>query len=217
MEIEVNEQVDHVQENVTEAVEELKEELHSQKEEQAKNSAWINKVAISTGIFATFAAIAALQANFLGEEGMANQIKAADQWAFYQAKSTKWQIQTSAATILQSFGKPIPANIKGKSAQLDQDKTEIYDRAKDLEKESHTYFERHQTMAYAVTALQVAISLSAIAVLLRRKVLWYLGIGLAVFGMGFMLLGNLPVTDASNETTPENSNGVTPSKPLVQH
>lgn len=217
MEIEVNEQVQNMQENVTEVVEELKEELHHQQEQQAKDSVWVNKVAICTGIFAAFAAIAALQANFLGEEGMVAQIKAADQWSVYQAKSTKEHIQSSAGAILQSLGKPIPASINQKSTQLEQDKTKIYAEAKGLEKESHTFFERHQTMAYSVTALQVAISLSAIAVLLRRKVLWYTGIGLALFGIGFMVMGNLPVSDVASESVPENASSVTSPQPILKH
>ena len=203
MEIEVNEQMQHMQENVSEVVEELKEELHHQQQEQAKNSAWLNQVAVSTGIFAALAAVAALQANFLGEEGMVAQIKAADQWAFYQAKSTKIHIQESSATVLKSLGRTVPASVTETSNQLEKDKTKISHEAQALEKESHAYFERHQYIAYSVTALQVAISLSAVAALVRRKSLWYVGFGLAALGIGFMFIGNLPVTHVASEGVSE--------------
>jgi hypothetical protein len=212
MEIEVNEQVQQAQEHATEVVEELKEELHHQQQEEAKNSKWLNQVAVSTGILAALAAIGALQANFLSEEGMVAQIKASDNWAYYQAKSTKSQIQDSASIILQSLQKPIPSSIGAKSNQLEKDKTKIYEEAQALEKESQAYFQRHQYLAYSVTALQVAISLSAIAALLRRKALWYTGFGLAALGIVFMVIGNLPVAHVTSELSPENSSDVHPVK-----
>lgn len=205
MEIEVNEQVQHMQEHVSEVVEELKEELHHQQKEDAKNSKWLNQVAVSTGILAALAAIAALQANFLAEEGMVTQIEVSDHWAYYQAKSTKVHIQESTATVLQSLQKPVPTNITAKSDQLEKEKTKIYNEAQALEKESRTYFQRHQYLAYSVTALQVAISLSAVAALVRRKALWYTGFGIATLGVGLMLLGNLPVTHVSSELSSEMS------------
>lgn len=217
MEIEVNEQIQHMQEHVSEIVEELKEEIHHEQQEQAKNSKWLNQVAVSTGIFAALAAIAALQANFLAEEGMVAQMKAADQWSFYQAKSTKIHIQESAATILQTLEKKVPETITKKSDQLEKDKTEIYHQAQASQKESQTYFQHHQFMAYSVAALQVAISLSAVAALIRRKSLWYAGFGLAAIGLGFMLIGNLPVTHVASELTPSAVSKVKAVKPVTNH
>jgi len=65
-----------------------------------------------------------------------------------------------------------------------------------------------------VTALQVAISLSAVAALIRRKSLWYVGFGLAALGIGLMFIGNLPVTHVASELTSEAVSGE--AEPVVK-
>ncbi len=47
-------------------------------------------------------------------------------------------------------------------------------------------------LARAVTGFQVAIALSAISVLSRRKVVWFFSIALGVIGAGFLVQGLLP-------------------------
>ncbi len=196
-EIEVERQMEQLHEEIAkvseemEAVEELKEEIHHQQQEQSQERKWVNQVAVSTGILAAFAAIGALQGNFMAHEAMIYQVKAADHWSYFQAKSTKRHIQESSATILQSLEKPVPQNITDEIARLEEDKKGIEAKARSLEKESKQYAEVHQTFAYSVAALQVAISLGAVATLMRKKPLWYVSLGLAAVGVVVMASGFL--------------------------
>lgn len=198
MEIEVGEQMQHLQEQMHEVV----EELHKEHELHTHESNWINQVAISTGIFAGLAAIAATQGNFLAEEGMMTQIAATDQLVLVQAQSTKDDIQQSAATILQSLGKPVPSSVLGKAAQLEQVKKETQAKARDLRAEAQSNLKRHEFYAYSVTALQVAISLASVSALLKRRMLWYLSLGFAVVGVCLMAFVSLPALENSGHSSP---------------
>ena len=204
MEIEVNEQIQQLQEQVHEVA----HEIHKQQEKQSHESHWIGQVAVSTGIFAGLAAIAAMQGNFLAEEGMINQIKAADNWAWYQAKSTKSQIQQSSQAVLQSMGKPIPASLAEKADQLDQDQKTLRQKAERLQAESESNFASYELFVYCVAALQVAISLASLATLMKIPKLWYMSLGLAVLGVGFMICGSIPgITQGSSHSTPATVSG----------
>jgi len=67
------------------------EHLHEHMEHSAEENKerWILGVALSSAFLAAFAAMAALMAGFHANEAMLDQIKASDQWAFYQAKGNK--------------------------------------------------------------------------------------------------------------------------------
>ncbi len=197
-EIEVNEQIQQLQEGMHD----LARELHEQQDKQFHQTHWINQVAVSTGIFAGLAAIAAMQGNFLGEEAMVTQIQAADQWNWYQSKSIKADnIQDSSQIILQSLGKPLPASLTQKADQLELDQKKRKAEAERLEAEAKSDLERHQSFLYSVVSLQVAIALASLATLLQRQKLWYASLVLAVVGTGFMLWGSIPVPHASSVPT----------------
>src|ERR1700679_2325718 len=74
----------------------LTEQINDKAEEAAerKEMKWILFVAISTAIMAVFAAIGGLMAGHYSEEAMIHQIKASDQWSFYQAKGIKADIRS---------------------------------------------------------------------------------------------------------------------------
>ncbi len=46
---------------------------------------------------------------------------------------------------------------------------------------------QHNYFSYAITALQVGVSLSAIAVIARNRRIWYLGMGLGIVGIACMI------------------------------
>ncbi|HMG81771.1 MAG TPA: DUF4337 family protein, partial [Ferruginibacter sp.] len=76
-------------------LESVNDEINDRAEEAAekKEVKWILFVAISTALMAVFAAIGGLMAGHYSEDAMRHQIKASDQWAFYQAKGIKADIR----------------------------------------------------------------------------------------------------------------------------
>ena len=58
---------------------------------------------------------------------------------------------------------------------------------KELAGKSRQDLERHHRFAYAVTVLQVAIGLSAIAALIERRGIWFIALMGGIAGVGLLL------------------------------
>lgn len=165
------------------------EHLHEQIQEKAeellrKGEGKLSMyIAICTAIMAVLAAIAGLLAGHYSNEALIDQIKSSDQWAFYQAKSIKAEILS-----LQ----PVTAGVVHKTnEQIKKEEENIKVQAEGFEKSSEIKLEKHSWLAKAVTFFQVAIAISAISILSKKTVLWYVGILLAVIGIGFFMVGIL--------------------------
>ena len=165
------------------------EHLHEQIKEKAEELSGKSEgklsmyIAICTAIMAVLAAIAGLMAGHFSNEALIDQIKASDQWAFYQAKIIKAEIQN-----LQ----PIVVGVTRKtSVQIKKEQEDIKFQAEEFQKSSEIKLGKHSWLAKAVTFFQVAIAISAISILSRKTVLWYVGILLAVAGLGFFIIGIL--------------------------
>jgi hypothetical protein len=181
---------EHLHEEIQEAAEEKKEE---------KKERWLLFVALSTAFMAVLAAVAGLLAGHHANEALVARVKASDQWNFYQSKNLKQEIAVNTDKILQAIGPAktgetaIPIENHSKDiARYDKEKEEIKKTAEEAEKESEAHLAKHVPLASAVTAFQIAIAISAIAILTRRKVLWVGGLVLTCIGIVFFVLGILP-------------------------
>jgi Domain of unknown function (DUF4337) len=190
------------------------EHLHEQIEEGAeeKRERWTMMLALSTAFMAVLAAFAGLLAGHHANEALVERMKASDQWNFYQAKNLKQEIAVNTDMILQAVGAGRAAQTaisSGKTstepaatapqadhskdiARYEKEKAEIKKEAEEDEAVSEAHLAKHVPLARAVTAFQVAIAISAIAVLTRRKNLWYAGLGLTAIGVFFLIVGILP-------------------------
>ena len=172
-------------EDTTEKLKEIQEELN----ENEKKEKWTLLVALTTAIISVLAAITGLFANHHANEAVIDQINSSDRWAQYQSKSIKLNIEKSTATILTAMGKPIEKESADKTEQYEKDKEAIKDDATEKEKESKHHLAIHVVLSRAVTIFQVAIAISAIAIVTRRKWLWYGSMLLMAFGVYFMIVG----------------------------
>lgn len=171
--------------------EHLQEAIHEKAEEKMKEEKekWTLYVALSTAFMAVLAAIAGLLSGHHVNEAMIEQIKSSDQWAFYQSKSIKSEIASSSDKILRSLStRPIEDNSKTVE-RYEKEKEEIKKIAEEDAKSSEAHLIRHVTLSKAVTIFQIAIAISAIAILTKRKPLWYAAILLTIIGSVFLILG----------------------------
>ena len=173
------------------------EHLHEaiqEKAEEAKER-WILYVALSTAFMAVLAAVAGLLAGHHANEALIERVKSSDQWSFYQSKSLKSEIAKNGDMILHALapkdGPPIADNSKD-IARYEKEKEEIKKTAEEAEQASEAHLNKHVPLASAVTAFQIAIAISAIAILTRRKKLWYAGMLLSLIGIVFFIVGILP-------------------------
>lgn len=69
------------------------EHLHETIHEKVGEAGWFRYVAISTALMAVFAAFSSLMAGHHSNEALIDQIKASDQWSYFQAKGIKGEIK----------------------------------------------------------------------------------------------------------------------------
>lgn len=162
------------------------EHLHEHIHEAAHQShdKWSMRVAISTAFMAAFAAVSSLMAGHQSNEALITQIKASDQWSYYNAKGIKAEV---ADAVLQLKDTKQAEDAKGaaeRKEKLKKDQEKIQENARKLEEESEEHLNKDMLLARAVTFFQVAISLSAVSLLSKKKPLWY--VGLVVFVLGIL-------------------------------
>lgn len=183
------EEIEVPTEHLTEAIQE--------KAEEEKNK-WTLWVALSTAFMAVLAALAGLMAGHHANEALIDRVKASDQWNFYQSKNLKEAIAENTDKILHSIGS---LSVAGRQevedhskdiARYEKEKEEIKKQAEEAEKGSEDHLNKHVPLASAVTAFQIAIAISAIAILTKRRRLWYVGILLTLIGVVFLTLGLIP-------------------------
>jgi heme/copper-type cytochrome/quinol oxidase subunit 4 len=160
-------------------LEQTQEEVHHAATHSQEK--WITFSALLSAFLAVFAAIAALMAGATSNEALIEQMNASDTWSHYQAKSIKASIQDLAQTEAS----------KEKSAEYHKEMEELSEKAKELETHSKHQLAKHETLATSVTFFQIAIAMTAIAVLSRRKK--FLGVSslLGVVGLIILILGFL--------------------------
>lgn len=146
---------------------------------------FMNTAAILAALLAAAAAIAALFAGHLANEALLEQIQASDKWAYYQAKGIKASIAELKATAHDS------EEAKKKVEKYRDDQQEIQKEASKLEHESRGHLMRHESLAASVTFFQIAIAITAIAVLTRKRSFFAGSIGLGILGLIWMAKGFL--------------------------
>jgi Domain of unknown function (DUF4337) len=176
-------------------------------EEMEKESGdLLRKIALTTALFAAFAAIASLQAGGTVNEALALkteatqlQAQASDQWAYYQAKGIKGVVLEAQKNSLLAFDKTPSAETEKNIARYADEQKEAKLKSEELEKqrdekgrEADELIHQHHYYAFSVALLQVAIALGAVAALTRKRLAWFgsaaLGlIGAGVFGYAFFV------------------------------
>ncbi len=180
--------IDRVQDDIAERRREAAEAAR----EGRGRPRWLDALAVSTALFAVFAAIAALEAGnyanealFKANAGVLRQTQAVDTWSEYQADSIKkYQAQNLAVLLAHTGGTPQEiqaakdeaARRQAQQDTLQPEAARLGDETAALNAESRTNLAHHHRFAVAVTLFQVAIGLSAIAALLRRRAVWLLSL-----------------------------------------
>lgn len=174
------------------------EHLHESLEEHARESSekWISRVALSAAMLAVLAAITSMLAGHHANEAILEQLKAGDEWAYYQSKGIKAGVLDSKMDLFLALGKTPAPEDGAKREEYKHEQAEIKARAEELETSGGNHLHRHNTLSRGVTSFQIgialsAIALSAIAVLSKRKALWFCGILLGALGSVFLIQGLL--------------------------
>lgn len=173
-----------------------------------EKSPWLNYLALTTVIFAVCATLSTFKGGGYSTRSVITQTQASDQWAYYQAKNIRSNLYQLENDRLQLALDNLDPNADGKAIarykksitennkrveKYENEKKEIQMTAKSLESQRDEAQRHGQPFGFAVIFLQVAILISSIAGLFKRKALWLLAlpvgaIGVVYFADGFLLL-----------------------------
>lgn len=171
---------------------------------EEKKEPWLNYLALTTVILAVCATLSTFKGGGFSTRSVMSQTQASDQWAFYQAKSIKGYIYEmqreklelelkafgpkTASAVVEEYRKK--ADDYGKKvAKYEGEKAEIQKEAKKFEKVRDDAQKHGQAFGIAVIFLQIAILLSSIAALIKKKLLWLLGCAVGVVGIVYFVNG----------------------------
>ncbi|MDD2368052.1 MAG: DUF4337 domain-containing protein [Sulfuricurvum sp.] len=167
-----------------------------------KKEAWVNYLALSTVFFAVCATLATFKGGGYSTQSIMNQSKASDNWAYYQAKNIKEDLYKLQSEKLEmdKIGKDQKTvdlyqnkinDYKSKIEKYENEKKEIKSAAEGFETTRDQTQAHAKNFGMAVIFLQITILLSTIAGLLKKKYIWYIGLGSGLIGIGYFINGFL--------------------------
>lgn len=175
-------------EMIEDQTESVKEQIHhaATHKHQEKN---VMLYAITSAFYAILAATTALLAGYHSNEAMIEQMKSSDQWAYYQAKSIKMNIAESKIDLQKSLKMRVDKNTLNKIENYKLEIVAISEKAKEKEILSEIHLKKHVSFSRSVTLFQVAIGMTAFAILIKKKSFWVISMLFALGGLIFLVIG----------------------------
>ena len=175
---------------------------HDHELEQAKfgdahdeeGNSMMGQIALFTAVIATVGAIfgymgGATQANagLYKNNAAIKKTEAANQWSYYQSKSTKQNLSELALELSpgtkKEFYETEIKRYKEEKAEIKVNAEKLEALSQEWDQKSDEQMHQHHRWAQATTVLQVSIALAAIALLTRKKWVEYGMFGLAGIGV----------------------------------
>ena len=154
------------------------------------------RVSVTIAILAVLVAAITLLGHRTTTEELLLQAQATDQWAYYQAKNIRAHEMQGYADLLavlapQDKEKAAEAREKylKEVERYGNDKDEIGDKARELEKERDVMSRRGDRFDGGEVLLEIALVVCSITLLTKRTVFWYSGIFLGLLGVIVALTG----------------------------
>jgi hypothetical protein len=176
----------------------MSDELMELKEnaEHAAHESGLAPVTLTMAILAVLVATVTLLGHRAHTEEVLLQTRAADQWAYYQAKEIRrrnyelfldelsvFALQNSAeaGAIKEKYGKEV--------ARYTEELKDIQAEAKKAQDEVKVEEKRADRYDLGEVLLEAALVICSITLLTRKRIFWYFGIGLALAGIVTGIMG----------------------------
>ena len=161
--------------------------------EHGSTDRFSGRIAVTTAILATVGALFSYQggatqasAQLAKNDAAIRKTEAANQWNYYQAKSNKQNLSELASVLVaperQESYRTEVTRYKTEKADIQKAAEKLEGESKAFDARSEALMHEHHRWAQATTFLQIAIALSAIALLTRRNWLQWGVYGVAGFG-----------------------------------
>lgn len=185
----------------------------TKKTETPPAAGWTTHVALSTTILAVCAAFSTLKGGSYSTQTQLATVNASNKWSYFQSKSIKESGSRNEAALAgimlatattpegKAAAEKVKVQAEAEAARYAKEKAEIQAEAKAIEELAKYCQKRGGNFGMAIMFLQIAIMLSAIATLLKKKPSWLLGVGLGVIGIGYLVYA-WPAYEAINGAPP---------------
>jgi hypothetical protein len=132
------------------------------------------RVAATMAILAALLAVVSVLGHIMTTEELLLQQKASDQWSYYQAKSIR-RYQSEVARDLFAGMKlnDQSEQYQKNTEKYKKDDEEIQKEAQGLEQESHLHGRQALGFHFGEVFLEFSIVLASLAILTKRRFLWY--------------------------------------------
>jgi Domain of unknown function (DUF4337) len=154
--------------------------------------------AITAAILAVCAAFGSLLSGHAANDAILAQNKATDQWAYFQAKSTKEQIFDVGSQVVKVLTEGTPQadrakaeleRLRGEVQRYEREKADIHREAEKLEEESRHEYLKHTRYALGIALFQIGIVLASVSLLVRFRWLHTLSLATGVAGLLCLVVG----------------------------
>lgn len=162
---------------------------------------WLQWVALTTTVLAVCAAISALKGGGYATQVQVKTTKEANAWAYFQSKSIKQhavELHRDALRVqhaelrapeAQRLAAEQLAAADREIARYEKDKHAIQAEATTLAAEQEALKRHGGAFQLAVMLLQIAIMLSSVGALMKKPILWVVGLVFGAGGLTYMANG----------------------------
>ena len=170
---------------------------------EEKKENWLNYLSATTILIAVCATLSTFKGGSFSTKSLLSQTKASDQWAYYQAKSIKQSVcemqkENLEIELGKETGNTAREQLQSKIGTYTQriktykaEKDSITGEAQKLEDLRENSRKHSENFGMAVIFLQIAVLLSSLAALLKKKYVWLVGVLLGAVGMFYFADGFL--------------------------
>ena len=170
---------------------------HTESAEHAAHASdpFISRVAITVAVLAVLAAVAGSLETVEGgralgtaSEAVLHQDRATDAWDEFQADGLKKFMYTIAADSVPAHSDDYKAAAQKRAASQAKDRKKAEDDEAERDKlllQSGSHEDRHHWLTGAATLFEIGIAMSTVAIITRRRWLWYAA---TAFGLGGIAL-----------------------------
>jgi hypothetical protein len=167
--------------------------------EHGRENPSLAPISVTMAILAVCVAVVSLLGHRSHTEELLSQNRATDQWSYYQAKNIRrhnYEMGVDLLSMMDFKDKAQADKVREKyqkeAERYTKEQAEIEEQAKDLEKESALSQHKADRFDLGEVFLEIALVISSLALLSRKRFYWFLGIisglvGLGVAAAGFLL------------------------------
>ena len=166
--------------------------------EHGRENPSLAPISVTMAILAVCVAVVSLLGHRSHTEELLMQNRATDQWAYYQAKNIRlhnYDMGLDMLPLIEFKDKAQAGKVQEKyQAQVNRytkEQAEIEEHAKDFEGESARAQRKADRFDMGEVFLEIALVISSLALLSRKRIFWFLGMISGVAGLAVAVTGYL--------------------------